>query len=110
MSRSYSSLLLSMPMYQPQLNITDFRSFAPAAGVNGGAPRPRPRPCPWPAPAGAWAPGPGPAAGACASAMDATPIVSTAANATLVDARVLRKVMAIPSMSRGDYIDDGTPT
>src|SRR5262245_20345261 len=95
MSRSYSSLLRSMPVYQPQLNMTAFRSFAPDAGVKGGAPRPRPRPWPWPSPAGALAPGPGPAP-ACAPAMDGTPMVSAAANATLVQMRVLRKVMIIP--------------
>ena len=31
-------------MYQPQLKRTDFRSFAPAAGVYVGPPRPRPPP------------------------------------------------------------------
>ena len=42
MSRSYSSVLRSMPMCQAQLNSTDFRSFAPAAGVYA-APRRRGR-------------------------------------------------------------------
>src|SRR6185436_6175981 len=73
MCRSYSSLLRSIPVYQPQLNITAFRSFAPAAGVYGGAPRPpRPPPCPPPPPAPAprppWAGVAGAAPPACALA------------------------------------------
>src|SRR5580765_4711349 len=90
MRMSYSSLLRSMPVYQAQLNRTDFRSFAPAAGVYGGAPRPpRPPPCPppppAPAPRPAWA---GVAAGAapacCALAGDGALIVRATAIATLV--------------------------
>src|SRR5215471_14293878 len=90
MRMSYSSLLRSMPVYQPQLNRTDFRSFAPAAGVYGGAPRPpRPPPCapppPAPAPRPAWA---GVAAGAappaCALAEEGALIVRATAIATIV--------------------------
>src|SRR5579863_10005282 len=64
--RSRSSLLRSMPIYQPQLKRTDFRSFAPAAGVYVGPPRPRPPP----------PPGGGPS-GACALAKDRVPIART---------------------------------
>src|SRR5580700_11255007 len=81
-SRSWS--LRSMPIYQPQLKRTDFRSFAPAAGVYVGPPRPRPPPPrpppPGPcAPAGACAP-----SGACAFAKDSVPTASTAPMAILV--------------------------
>src|SRR5579871_1296977 len=79
MIRSRSSLLRSMPVYQPQLKRTDFRSFAPAAGVYGGAPRPpRPPPCPPP-----WA---------CAMAKDGAPIVRASAIATLVPKILFRTV------------------
>src|SRR5215212_286448 len=71
--------------------MTAFRSFAPAAGVYGGAPRPRPGP--WPA--GAWPPAAGAAPGGCAPAVDGTPIVSAVANATVVQMRFRRKVMSI---------------
>src|SRR5262245_20009499 len=101
---SRSSVPLSMPWYQNQLNITARRSFAPAAGVYG-APAfgsaPRPRPCAAPgagAPA-APAPRPGapcPAAGACcAIAVDATPIARTAANAAVVQRFIRREFMEI---------------
>src|SRR5437773_350892 len=92
-SRSYSSLLRSMPVYQPQLNITALRSFAPAAGVYGAAPPrpPRPPPCAPPPPAPAAPPWAGAAAGgaaprACAMAEDGTLIVRATAIATLVAA------------------------
>src|SRR5262245_4203382 len=87
---SYSSLLRSMPVYQAQLKRTAFRSFAPAAGVYGGAPRPpRPPPCapppPAPAPRPPWAgAAPGAAPPACAKAEDGTQIVRATAIATLV--------------------------
>src|SRR5689334_3447174 len=88
MRTSYSSLLRSMPVYQAQLNRTDFRSFAPAAGVYGGAPRPpRPPPCAAPpaapAPRPAWAGAPAGAA-ACALAGDGALIVRATAIATPV--------------------------
>src|ERR1051326_2055233 len=88
--RSRSSVLRSMPVYQAQLNRTAFRSFAPAAGVYGGAPRPpRPPACPPPPPAPAprppWA---GAAAGAapppCALAGDGAVTVRATAIARLV--------------------------
>src|SRR5712671_6727311 len=88
--RSYSSLLRSMPMYQAQLNITAFRSLAPAAGVYSAAPPrpPRPPPCappPAPAPRPSWAGAAGDAAPrACALAEDGTVIVKATAIATLV--------------------------
>src|SRR5436853_1388364 len=89
MRTSYSSLLRSMPMYQPQLNRTDFRSFAPGAGVKGGAAGPRPpRPC-----AGAWAPAAGAAPLAWALDNDGTPIMSVAAMATLVRIILFREVI-----------------
>src|SRR5215468_5125430 len=102
MSRSYSSLLRSMPVYQAQLKRTAFRSLAPAAGVYGGAPRPpRPPPCapppPAPAPRPPWA---GAAAGAapraCAMAEDGSLIVRATAIATLVPNIVRRTAMMIP--------------
>src|SRR5580704_16790602 len=102
MSRSRSSLLRSMPVYQAQLNRTAFRSFAPAAGVYSGAPpRPsRPPPCapppPAPAPAPPWV---GAAAGAapadCAKAEDGSLIVRATAIATLVHIIPFREAMAI---------------
>src|SRR5579863_487562 len=55
-----------MPIYQPQLKRTDFRSFAPGAGVYVGPPRPRPPP----------PPGGGPS-GACALAKDRVAIART---------------------------------
>src|SRR6185369_1841916 len=91
MRTSYSSLLRSMPMYQPQLNRTDLRSFAPGAGVYGGAPRPRPpRPC-----AGAWAPAVGAASRACALDKDGRPIVRVATMATLVHIVLFREAIVI---------------
>src|SRR5437867_10849065 len=120
MSRSYSSLLRSIPVYQAQLKRTAFRSFAPAAGVYCGPPPrpPRPPPCaPPPAPAprpsaacpppppGAAAPppvgacAPPPAAGAapraCALAVDGILIVRTAAIATVVQMILDGKVMMV---------------
>src|SRR5262245_18079520 len=99
MSRSYSSLRRSMPVYQAQLNITAFRSFAPAVGVYGGAPRP-PRPCApppaAPAPRPSWV---GAAAGAvppaCAMPEDGAQIVRATAIATLVPKIFRRTVMMI---------------
>src|SRR5262249_11957746 len=103
MRMSYSSLLRSMPVYQAQLNRTDFRSFAPAAGVYGGAPPrpPRPPPCAPPAPAPAprppWA---GAAAGAapppCALAGDGALIVTATAIARLVPKIFGKTAMMIP--------------
>src|SRR5215510_7779707 len=91
---SYSWSLRSEPVYQPQLNMTDFRSLAPGAGLKYCGP-PRPRPRPWPSPA--WPAGPGPPpAGACAPARDGAPMVSAATNAALVQMRCRRKVMMIP--------------
>src|SRR5438094_5186671 len=101
-----------MPMYQAQLNRTDFRSFAPAAGVYGGAPRPRPArppPCapapPGPAPRSPWA---GVAAGAapraCAKAEDGAPIVRAAAIATPVHIILFREAIVISSRGRGPLI------
>src|SRR6185503_19497119 len=102
MRTSYSSLLRSMPMYQAQLNRTAFRSFAPGAGVKGGAPRPRPPPpC-----AGSWAPaagaapwppaaGPGPAPRAWALDRDGTPIMRVATIATVVHIILLREAILI---------------
>src|SRR5271155_720531 len=91
--RSRSSLLRSMPIYQAQLKRTDFRSFAPAAGVYSG-PRgrpPRPPPCPPPPPA--WA---GAAAGACAIAEGGALIVRATAIATLVPKIFRRTVISSP--------------
>src|SRR5262249_26186485 len=80
MSRSYSSLLRSIPVYQAQLKRTAFRSFAPAAGVySGPPPRPLPPPCPPPPPC---SPPARPCAGACAQAVGSAPIVRTVAIAT----------------------------
>src|SRR5579863_418208 len=85
--RSRSSLLRSMPIYQPQLKMTAFRSFAPAAGVYVGPPRP-PRPPARPPPP-APAPGPPPACAAalspaCAKAEDGALSVRATAIAILV--------------------------
>ena len=52
--RSRSSLLRSIPMYQPQLKRTARESLAPAAGVYCGAPPPRPPRPPPPAGAPPW--------------------------------------------------------
>src|SRR5262245_61213987 len=97
MIRSYSSLLRSMPVYQAQLNRTDLRSFAPAAGVYCGAPPPRPPrppPCAPPPPAPAPPPWAGAAAGAapraCALTEDGALIVRATAIATLVP-KILRR-------------------
>src|SRR5262245_59369799 len=94
MIRSCSRLLRSIPIYQPQLKRTAFRSFAPAAGVYSGAPPrpPRPPPCASPPPAPApWA---GDTVGAaprtCALAEDVALIVRTTAIATLV-AKIFRR-------------------
>src|SRR2546426_231360 len=102
MSRSYSSLLRSMPVYQAQLNKTAFRSLAPAAGVYSGAPPrpPRPPPCapppPGPAPRPPWA---GAAAGAappaCAKAEDGSLNVRATAIATPVHIILFRDAIAI---------------
>src|SRR5262245_40732650 len=80
-----------MPMYQAQLNRTDFRSFASFAGVYAGPPRPRPpRPPPCAcAPAGA-------APVCCANAADCAVIVRAIAIATLVPKIFLRTAMIIP--------------
>src|SRR5262245_37580907 len=95
-----------MPMYQAQLNRTDFRSFASFAGVYAGPPRPRPpRPPPCAPPPPATAPRPswaGAAAGsaprACAMAEDGALIVRTTAIATLVAKIFRRNSMMIPLM------------
>src|SRR6476469_8488307 len=106
MRTSYSSLLRSMPMYQPQLNRTDFRSFAPAAGVKGGGAGPRPRPC-----AGASAPAAGAAPRACALDADGTLIMRVAAMATLVPIILFREAIVISRcglvvrVTRGDIQD-----
>src|SRR6516164_1586362 len=89
--RSCSWSLRSMPMYQAQLNRTDFRSFASFAGVYAGPPRPRPpRPPPCAcAPAGA-------APVCCAKAVDGALLVRATVIATLVQ-KILRKTaMMIP--------------
>src|SRR5215470_4872879 len=104
MSRSRSSLLRSMPIYQAQLKRTAFRSFSPAAGVYSGAPPrpPRPPPCapppPAPVPPPHWA---GAASGAapraCAMAADGTLIVRATVIAILVP-KIFRKTNTmIPS-------------
>src|SRR5262245_49636290 len=103
MRMSYSSLLRSMPVYQAQLNRTDFRSFVPAVGVYGGAPRPpRPPPCappPAPAPRPAWAGAPaGAAPVCCAKAEDGTLIVRATAIATLVPRIFGRTTMMPPCL------------
>src|SRR5262245_11279839 len=103
MRTSYSSLLRSMPVYQAQLNRTDFRSFASFAGVYAGPPRPRPPPCAPPPPAPAPRPWAGAAAGAappaCALAMDGALIVRATAIATLVPRNFCRNFMMIPLIS-----------
>src|SRR5262245_30265154 len=92
MSRSYSSLLRSIPVYQAQLNKTDLRSCAPAAGVYGGAPAPRPPRPFWLSPAAGAAPCPR----ACAKALvDAAQTVKATPIAILVQVMLLRKFMAI---------------
>src|SRR5215510_6130662 len=100
MRTSYSSLLRSMPMYQPQLNRTDFRSFAPGAGLKYCTP-PRPRPPPGaPAPFGPGPPWAGAAAGAapaCAKTEDEAPIVRAAAIATHVHMVLFRDDIVISS-------------
>src|SRR5262245_55234809 len=106
MIRSYSSLLRSMPVYQAQLNRTDFRSFAPAAGVYA-APPPRPPlpppcacppaapaplpPCPWPA-AGA-----APLPFCCAFAVGSAINVRTTAMAILIHI-LCREAMMFPPL------------
>src|SRR5580698_8253250 len=60
--RSCSALLRSMPIYQAQLKRTDFRSFAPAAGVYCAPPPPRPAPARPPPPPPAPRPPPPPPA------------------------------------------------
>ncbi|PYS26465.1 MAG: hypothetical protein DMG11_19850 [Acidobacteria bacterium] len=88
-------------MYQAQLNITAFRSFAPAAGVYSGAPPRPPPPCapppPAPAPPPPWA---GAAAGAapraCAMPEDGAQIVRATAIATFVPKIFRRTAMMIP--------------
>src|SRR6185295_1195537 len=90
MSRSYSSLLRSMPIYQPQLKRTAFRLLSPAAGVYGGAALPLPCP-PLPCPPFACA-----GAGACALAVDSTPMVKTMAIVTCVYIIFRRKVIIVP--------------
>src|SRR5262245_3503747 len=97
-----------MPMYQAQLNRTDFRSFAPGAGVYAGPPRPRPPrppPCapapPAPAPRPSWAgAAPGAAPRACALAEDGTLIVRATAIARLVPKifRIRTAMMMTPSL------------
>src|ERR1700681_1195217 len=95
MSRSRSSLLRSMPMYQAQLNRTAFRSFAPAAGVYNGAPPPRPPRPPWPPGARAAAAAP-PCRRACANApVDSALIVRATTIATLVQVMPFREFMVI---------------
>src|SRR6185503_14265876 len=110
MRTSYSSLLRSMPMYQPQLNRTDFKSFVPAAGVYS-CTAPRPRPPPPPPCAGAWAPA-GPAPCACALDRDGRLIMSVAMIATHVHLSIFREAIMISRSrlvcraTRGD-IQDG---
>ncbi len=72
---SYSSVLLSIPMCQAQLNRTDFRSVAPGSGVYGGSPPPKP-----------WA-----------LDSDGRPIVSAATIATRVRIILLIEVIVISS-------------
>src|SRR5262249_5455053 len=93
MRMSYSSLLRSMPVYQAQLNRTDFRSFASFAGVYGGAPRPRPpRPPPCAcAPAGA-------APVCCEKDEDGALIVRAMAMATVVPTIFRKPTMMIPPL------------
>src|SRR5262245_57139240 len=100
MRTSYSSLLRRMPMYQPQLNLTDFRSFAPGAGLKYCTP-PRPRPPPpapsapfGPAPRAPWAGAAG-AAPACAKTQDGALIIRAAAIATHVHHILFREAIAI---------------
>src|SRR6185436_10945248 len=100
MRTSYSSLLRSMPMYQPQLNRTDFRSFAPGAGVKYCTP-PRPRPPPGapapfgPAPRSPWAGAAAGAAPACARTEDEALIVRPATIAAHVHIILFRDAIAI---------------
>src|SRR3989442_12524347 len=102
MSRSRSSLLRSIPVYQAQLKRTAFRSFAPAEGVHCGPPPrpPRPPPCapppPAPAPRPPWAGAAAAAAPpACAMAEDGALIVRATAIATLVPKIFRRTAMMI---------------
>src|SRR6185369_9278555 len=90
MIRSYSSLLRSIPIYQPQLKRTAFRLLSPAAGVYGGAALPLPCP-PLPCPPFACA-----GAGACALAVDSMLMVKTTAIATCVYIIFRRKVIIVP--------------
>src|SRR5215207_10114530 len=96
-----------MPMCQPKLNITDFRSLAPAAGVYAAPPRPRPAPRPGPgacappagpgpcAGAGAWAPAAGAAPRACALDSDGMLMMRVAPMATLVHLNLFREAIMI---------------
>src|SRR5215213_2176078 len=111
MRTSYSSLLRSMPVYQPQLNITPLRSFAPAAAVYGGAAPPRPpRPCPAGCPA-ACPPAAGAAPRSWAPARDGTPIMRAATIATRVhivlfrEAILISRYRSVVRIARGDSHD-----
>src|SRR5688572_24081810 len=97
MSRSYSSVLRSMPMCQAQLNSTDFRSFAPAAGVYS-SPSPAPR---RPALVGGAVLNCGPNSDPSSWALDrdGTHIVSARAVAAPVHIVLVRKAMVISPAS-----------
>src|SRR5262249_29932554 len=82
-----------MPVYQAQLNRTDLRSLAPAAGVYNCAPPPRP---PRPPPCACPPPAAGAAPRAWALAGDGALIVRTTPSATLVQMILRRKFMMIP--------------
>src|SRR3984885_1102665 len=94
MSRSRSSLLRSMPIYQAQLKRTAFRSFAPAAGVYSGAPPRPPRP-----PARAPPPAPAPPPPSAAAAGAKTPACAKAEDGSLT-ARATAITMLVPKIFR----------
>src|SRR4029453_4478119 len=100
MIRSYSSVLRSIPVYQAQLNRTDFRSFAPAAGVYSGAsPWRPPPPC-----AGVWAPAAGAAGRFCALDRNARLIIKGPKIATRYHIILSREAIVISSRGCGSLI------
>src|SRR5215469_9812047 len=99
MSRSRSSLLRSMPIYQAQLKRTAFRSFAPGAGVYSGAPPRPPRPPARPPPTAPAPRPPGPSSAAppaCAKAEDGSLTVRATAIAILIPKIFRKTAMMIP--------------
>src|SRR6516162_7663202 len=109
MIRSRSSVLRSMPVYQAQLNRTDFRSFAPAAGVYSGSPPPRRRFC---APVGFAVLIRAPTAGAeacssCALHSNGALMMRAATIAAGVDITFFREAMVISGRGRDSLVAAG---